>query len=176
MARLFNGTEIIERWSPLDDGPMPEFVPAQWTGPHVALRLADAWRVLGKMPWRSPAPRAFGRNWPPYRIEWHDLMAIIGGGELEALQREANRSRVLPTATQISQMEQATDWPMEHLSDARHVLIVHVCARISSIDGDLDYEIRRRKYDGDAAGWRKLNWTLCDNIADALIGKRIMVF
>jgi hypothetical protein len=121
-------------------------------------------------------PRAFGRAWPQYRVEWTDLLAMIGAGELESLQREANRSRVLPSAKEISQMERAIAWPMEHLRDERHVLIVNVCARIRSIDGDLAYEIKRRKYDGEADAWRRLNWTLCDTIADALIGKRVMVF
>jgi hypothetical protein len=176
MARLFNGEIVTDGWHPLDQHEAPELVPAQWTGPHVALRLADAWRVLSKMPWRSPFPRAFGRAWPSYRVEWTDWLAMLGGGELEAMQREANRSRVLPTAKEISQMEQAIGWPMEHLREPRHVLVVNVCARINSIDGDLDREIKRRHYGGEAEQWRRLNWTLCDTIADALIGDRIMVF
>jgi hypothetical protein len=176
MAKLFHGTEIIEDWSPLDGIPAPEFVPPEWNAAHVGLRLADAWRVLGRMPWRSPYPREFGRCWPPYRIEWTDLMAMIGAGELEAMQRSANRSRVLPSAKEISQMELAIGWPMQYLAEPREVLIVNVCARIKSIDGDLAYEIKRRKYDGEADAWRRLNWTLCDTIADALIGKRVMVF
>jgi hypothetical protein len=176
MARLYNGEAILDNWCPLDGVPAPELVPGQWTAAHVGLRLADAWRVLGRMPWRSPFPRAFGRCWPPYRIEWTDLMAMIGAGELESMQREANRTRVLPTSREISHMEQAIGWPMEHLAEPRHVLIVNVCARMKSVDGDLDREIRRRNYGGEAEAWRRLNWTYCDTIADALIGKRIMVF
>jgi hypothetical protein len=103
-------------------------------------------------------------------------MAMIGAGELEAAQRAANRSRVLPSAKEISQMETAIGWPMQYLAEPREVLIVNVCARIRSIEGDLDYEIKRRKYDGDGDAWRRMNWTLCDTIADALIVKRVMVF
>jgi hypothetical protein len=176
MAKLYNGDEVLDNWHPLDGVPAPELVPSQWNAAHVGLRLADAWRVLGRMPWRSPYPREFGRCWPPYRIEWTDLMAMIGAGELEAMQRSANRSRVLPSAKEISQMEHAIGWPMQYLAEPREVLIVNVCARIKSIDGDLAYEIKRRKYDGEADSWRRLNWTLCDTIADALIGKRVMVF
>ena len=176
MARLFTGTEVIDSWHPLDGSPAPETVPPQWTGPHVALRLADAWRVLSRMPWRSPYPRAFGRWWPPYRVEWHDLLAMLGAGELEAMQREANRVRVLPSAKDISQMEQAMDWPMDYLCDDRHVLIVHVCARVASFDGDLEREIARRRYPGEAAQWQRVNWQLCDKIADALVADRVMVF
>ena len=176
MARLFTGTEVIDSWHPLDGVLAPETVPPQWTGPHVALRLVDAWRVLSRMPWRSPYPRSFGRWWPPYRVEWHDLLAMLGAGELEAMQREANRTRVLPSAKDISQMEQAIAWPMDYLGEARHVLIVNVCARVASFDGDLEREIRRRNYVGEAEQWQQLNWTLCDTIANALIASRVMVF
>ena len=176
MAKLYNGTEVVEHWSPLDDTAMPEFVPAQWTGPHVALRLADAWKILSRTPWKSPYPRGYGGVWPAYKIEWYDLMAIVGGGELESMQRQANRTKLLPTHKEISQMEQAIDWPMDYLSNERAVLVVHVCARMKSVDGDLDREIRRRNYGGEAEQWRRLNWTYCDTIADALIGKQIMVF
>jgi hypothetical protein len=101
---------------------------------------------------------------------------MLGAGELEAMQREANRTRVLPSAKDISQMEQAIAWPMDYLGEARHVLIVNVCARVASFDGDLEREIRRRNYVGEAEQWQQLNWTLCDTIANALIASRVMVF
>jgi hypothetical protein len=176
MARLFHGNEVLENWSPLDGVAAPEFIPLEWTGPHVALRLTDAWRVLGKMPWRSPYPRAFGRWWPSYRVEWTDLLSMIGAGELEAMQRDANRVRLLPSAKEISQMEAAICWPLQYLSEPRHVLITNVCARVASFDGDLAREIRRRKYGGEAEQWQQMNWTLCDNIADRLIEQKVMVF
>jgi hypothetical protein len=176
MARLFTGREVIEDWSPLDGVPAPEFIPAQWTGPHVGQRLADAWRILSKMPWRSPYPRTFGRWWPTYRVEWHDLLSMLGGGELESLQREQNRTRTLPSAKEISQMEQSIGWPLDYLEEPRHVLIVNVVARITSVDGDLEREIRRRNYGGDPDQWRELNWKFCDSIADRLIADRILVF
>jgi hypothetical protein len=176
VAKLFHGTETIEDWSPLDDLPAPEFIPPQWNGPHVQLRLADAWRVLSKMPWRSPYPRAFGSSWPGYRFEWEDLLAMAEAGTLESMQREANRTRVLPSAKDISRMESAISWPMHYLRDSRHVLVVNVVARVASFDGDLQREIRRRRYDGDAEQWQRLNWQLCDSIADSLITDRVMVF
>ena len=176
MPKLFHGTEVLENWSPLDGVPAPEFVPLHWTGPHVARRLADAWRVLSRMPWRSPYPRAFGKWWPSYKPEFADLLAIIDAGELEAMQREANRVRVLPTARDISQMEQAMMWPMDYLAEPRQVLIVNVVSRVTSFDGDLSREIRRKGYDGEAEEWRALHWRYCDAIADRLIDDRVMVF
>lgn len=176
MARLFTGNEVIEAWNPLDGVPPPEFIPDEWNGPHVALRLSDAWRTLGKIPMPRFAPRAFGRNWPQYRIEWTDLLSMIGAGEIEALQREQNRVRVLPSAKEISRMEQAIMWPLQYLKEAREVLIVNVCARMSAVDGNLHREIRRRRYGGEAEEWRKQNWKLCDRIADGLVKDRVLVF
>lgn len=121
MARLFTGLETIDNWSPLDGVPAPEYVPVQWTGPHVGLRLADAWRVLSRMPWRSPYPRSYGRWWPSYRVEFTDVLAMIETDGLEDMQREQNRVRVLPSARAITQMEAAISWPMDYLADSEQV-------------------------------------------------------
>jgi hypothetical protein len=128
------------------------------------------------MPWRSPFPRAFGQTWPKYRLEWFDLLAIVGGGELDSMYRQANKVRVLPSARDISRMEIALDWPAVYLQAPRAVLIVHTCARVLSFDGDLAREMRKRRYPGVAEQWQKLNWALCNKIADGLIGERVAVF
>jgi hypothetical protein len=176
MAKLFHGNEVLDNWSPLDGVQAPEFVPPQWTGPHVGRRLADAWLILARMPWRSPYPRAFGQTWPNYKLEWFDLLAIVGGGELEAVHREQNRTRILPSARQITEMELAISWPMKYLREAQHVLVVNTCARVDSFNGDLAVEIKRRRYDGEADQWRRSHWKHCDRIADGLIGHRVVVF
>jgi hypothetical protein len=176
MARLFTGKEVIDSWNPLDGVPPPDYVPSEWNGPHVASRLADAWRTLMKIPMLEFGPRSFGKTWPAYRIEWTDLLSMVGAGELEAMQREHNRTRVLPSANEISKMEKAISWPLRYLANARDVLIVNVCARMIAIDGNLRREIKKRRYGGDAEQWRKQNWRLCDNIADGLIGERVLVF
>ena len=126
-------------------------------------------------------PRAFGRWWPNYRVEWDDLLSMIGAGELEAMQRQANRVRILPSAKEITWMEQSIAWPMDYLETPRAVLIVNVCARVASWSGELDHddlarEIRRRNYGGEPEQWQQLNWRLCDQIADGLIADRVMVF
>jgi hypothetical protein len=176
MAKLFQGSEVVDDWHPLDGVAPPEFVPPQWNGPHVARRLADAWLILARMPWRSPFPRAFGQTWPRYKLEWFDLLAIVGGGELAAMQREQNRTRILPSARQISEMEQAIAWPLDYLRAPEHVLIVNTCARVDSYNGDLAVELKRRRYDGDADTWRRSHWKHCDSIADSLIADRVVVF
>jgi hypothetical protein len=39
-----------ESWHPLDGVPPPEYVPPAWDGPHVGLRLCDAFKTLAAMP------------------------------------------------------------------------------------------------------------------------------
>lgn len=176
MARLFTGGETIDDWNPLDGVPAPEYVPNEWNGPHVGVRLIDAWRTLAKIPMPRFWPRGFGRMWPSYRIEWTDLLSMIGAGELEAMQREMNRVRVLPSAMEISQMEKSIAWPLDYLDQARQVLIVNVCARMTAIEGNLQREIQRRGYGGEPEAWKKLNWSLCNRIADGLIRDKVLVF
>ncbi len=176
MARLFTGNEVLDGWSPLDGVPAPDFVPGGWNGPHVGVRLADAWRTLAKIPMPRFYPRGFGGGWPSYRIEWTDLLSMVGAGELEAMQREVNKVRVLPSAAEISKMEKAIAWPMVYLNKPRDVLIVNVCARMAAIDGNLQREIKRRRYGGEAENWSRTNWKLCDRIADGLVKDRVLIF
>jgi hypothetical protein len=176
MARLFNGTEVIDEWHPLDDVPPPKYTPATWNGPHVQTRLIEAWRVLNLTAWHPPYPRSFGRTWPPYKLEWHDLLAMVGGGELESMQREQNRTRIWPSSVEIKEMETAILWPMTYLDNEDEAKIVNVCARVGSFGGDLGREMQRRRYTGNAEQWQQLNWKLCDKIADGLIADRVTVF
>jgi hypothetical protein len=74
-------------------------MPPQWTGPH-GLRLADAWRVLSRMPWRALSARI--RPLVAALSRGVDRLWPCWAGELEAMQREANRTRVLPTSREIS--------------------------------------------------------------------------
>ena len=115
--------------------------------------------------------------WPSYQVEWTDLLAWAGDvGVVQAFERKANRVRILPSAKEISEMERALMWPLQYLKGARKVLICNVCARVASFDGDLDREIRRRKYRGNAEHWQRLNWKYCDRIADGLILDKVAVF
>ncbi len=178
MAKLFCGGELVdESWHPLDDREPPPYVPPIWTGPHVFARIIAAWQTLNKMPWRSPFPRKYGPTWPvAYRLEWHDLLVLVGSGELDAVQREQNRVRLQPSAREISEMEQALHWPLTYLRRDRHVLIVNTVARIKSFDGDLAREMRRKRYQGNAEQWTKLSWQLCETIAEGLIRQCVVVF
>ena len=73
-------------------------------------------------------------------------------------------------------MEQAIGWPLDYLAEPSQVLIVNVVSRVTSFDGDLAREMRRKGYDGEAEEWQRESWRLCDAIADRLIDERVMVF
>jgi hypothetical protein len=176
MARLFTGLETIDNWNPLDDGPASDFLPVQWHGPHVQLRLVDAWKTLNRMPTGQIRPKGWGNAWPSYRHEWSDLMNMIEDGKIEAYYRQANRVRILPSAREITMMEIIMEWPWKYLRQPRSMLIVNICAKVKMFDGNLQREIRKRHYGGNAEHWQKLNWKLCDRIADGLIRDRVAVF
>jgi hypothetical protein len=182
VARLFTGLEVIQNWSPLDDAPAPDFTPAEWNGPHVQKCLADAWKTLGHLPAGNIWPKGFANCWPRYRIEWFDLLALVGAGvqEVEAFYRQMNRTRTLPTSKEISRMEKALVWPLEYLAGPRQCLIVNVCAKVMARYGELgdvlQREIKRRRYRGHADHWQRLNWKYCDKIADGLIKDKEVVF
>jgi hypothetical protein len=177
MARLLSGNVVLDTdWHPLDGVDPPPYVPTTWCGEHVQTKLADAWRVLHKMPWRSPFPRAYGASWPQYRLDWIDVMTAIGAGEFEAMQTRQNHVRILPSAKQISEMEISIVWPLTYLQSERAIRIVNTCAKVKSIDGDLSREMRRRGLRGDPDQWQKLNWRFCDRISDGLRRDRVVVF
>lgn len=178
MARLFTGAEVIDDWNPLDGVPPPDFVPIQWTGPHVGTRLADAWRTLIDLPMMWPGPRGYGSCWPPYRFEWDDLLSMIGAGEFEAMARQRNRVRVLPSALDISHMETAISWCGTYLlSSPESIRAVNFCARVQSFDGDLAEELHRFGYDQKQSDeWQRRSWDGCERIADGLIADCVSVF
>jgi len=58
-------------WHPLDDGPAPEYVPpSEWNGPHVGVRLCDAFKTLAMMPNRGASTKLAPGFWPEYHYEW----------------------------------------------------------------------------------------------------------
>ena len=81
--------------------------PDSWDGPHVALRLPQAFRTLQMIPARI-RPAEYGSSMPRYTHDWADLLAQAAA-EAEAQehrQRLKNRARVMPTTADITRMEQ----------------------------------------------------------------------
>jgi len=128
MRRLLRGDDILEDWFPVhDDGSLPEYIPNQWTGPHVGKRLIESYRTLAKLPMAN-GPRFLSGFWPEWTREWTDEMARLeaDAAQLEAEARAANRVHILPSAAEISRMEAAISWPGHYLAKTRPILAVTV--------------------------------------------------
>lgn len=110
-------------WSPLDGLPMPDYVPDFWTGPHVGLRLVEAFKCLANLSMRGGG--GSGGCWPHYCHDWADLLAQNESDDSEKDQRirQQNRARIAPSAQEISRMETAISWAGRYLpqGDARLV-------------------------------------------------------
>jgi hypothetical protein len=117
-ARLDQVARLIpaaNKWNPLEcAGPVPEYIPPQWDGPHVGLRLAQAFATLARLP--GLILRGYGAAWPEYAYEFGDLT----DHDQYDRERDAaaqNRARLMPAAREISRMEVAIVWPAHYLGD-----------------------------------------------------------
>jgi hypothetical protein len=130
-------------WHPLDDMPAPEYIPSAWDGPHVGLRLADAFRTLSQMPSRSIS--AHSGYWPEYYYEWEDLLAQktadVATQEDDASDR--NRTKLHPSAKEISQMEMAICWPGRYIHDTSIAKVVQQVAFCRARDLDMQHVSRK---------------------------------
>jgi hypothetical protein len=168
---------LVEDWHPLDGVAAPEYVPPSWNGAHVGMRLTDAWRTLIRMPLGDFGPRTFQHCWPAYRVEWDDLMEMIGAGELEAFQREQNRTREYPSAKQIAEMDRAFGWPGTYLRNRiALVLCLNVCCWSRASGARLDTLIHRRGLEDGEQAVLSLSWQACDVIARGLNREEVGVF
>jgi hypothetical protein len=111
-------------WHPLSGVPAPDYVPAQWDGPHVGRRLIEAFRTLSLMP-VSTRPRSFRSSWPDCAQEATDYFAAAIDQTLGAeLEEGRNRVRLTPTGVEIQRMEQAIGWPAHYLASRAMLAVV----------------------------------------------------
>jgi hypothetical protein len=124
MPRLLgNQIAIDDSWHPLSGHKAPEYVPPFWIGPHVGLRLVEAFRTLQNMPING-VPSGFVNSWPEYRYSWTDELAQAGADQ-EQQQSEAkarNYTKINPSAQAIARMEQAIVWPARYLAGVPQLL------------------------------------------------------
>ena len=174
--RLIPGNE----WSPLDGVPMPEYIPEQWDGPHVGVRLIDGFKTLANMPNRGRHKAVMG-FWPETWVEWEDMLAQTGSDK-DTQERDAaarNRVRLRPSAQEITRMETVLLWPVTYLA-SRSALgqsvarVVQVVAFMRSRDLDLNAAARRLKMGSKQL--RMVNRTGLDRIAGELRRAREPVF
>jgi hypothetical protein len=86
----------------------PDELPTEWTVPHVAYRMVEAFRTLRKMPSRI-GPRSGGNAWPAMLQEFADL---IDEDAMANARAAFVHDRHRPKAAEIARMEEALAWPM----------------------------------------------------------------
>jgi hypothetical protein len=131
-----------DEWHPLeDDGPAPEYVPPARAGPHVGLRLTDAFRTLSQLPNRGASTKLTPGFWPEYYYKWEDLLAqkIADVATQEDDARSRNRARVQPSAREITRMETAISWPGRYITEPDIARIVQRVALARSRELDMSY-------------------------------------
>ena len=132
VMQIVREAELIpanERWNPLEHVVSPEYIPPVWIGPHVGLRLIQAFKTLARLP--MPRMVCNSGYWPGTRMEWVDIVEIERDWRLnpgsdskgEALQQWARR-RGLPSAMEIGRMELAIAWPARYLAARYQVMRV----------------------------------------------------
>jgi hypothetical protein len=156
------------KWNPLEDGAMTEVLPERWNGPHVAVRLAQAFETLRATP--APlGPRAYGGIWPAYLSDWVDLLNRVGMAPTD----EAPRQRDRPTVEQITRMEQAVGWGPRYL---RPPLIEAVQGMALARASGRDVEWLAKVLDTSAEMLQTRNWAGSEKIAAGLCRDRVAVF
>jgi hypothetical protein len=175
-VRLIKASEI--KFNPLEDGAMDEVLPAQWHGPHVGVRIADAFITLSRLP-ASMARSSLG-FWPDYQYSWQDMLAQMEQAEEEQLRekRNANRVRLAPGRQEITRMEQSICWPMQYLGHAPQLaLAVNIKAMALAFGRDEQWVGRKYAPNGGRADLcQRNNWEGCALIAEALIRDKVAVF
>ena len=134
-----------ERCNAVEGFAAVDYIPPNWTGPHVGHRLIEAFKTLARMPGLHFANGS--GYWPAYHYDWADLLAQQ---EMEKDEREKrdrdinNRVRIPPTAVDVSRMEIAIGWPAHYLRSRPLILrIVQRVAVLKSRDSELDSIARR---------------------------------
>lgn len=163
-------------WSPLDGVPAPEYVPEHWTGPHVGLRLIEAFKTLADLPSMGGGGGTRG-FWPEYWPEWADLLAQQQADDAmkEDEARARNRSRSRPSAQAISRMEAAIRWPGQYIrnNDGLARLVQRVAFHRSQ-ERELEYLAHKMRI--TPHNLRSENRVGLDRIADGLHRDHVSVF
>lgn len=147
-----------------------------WDAELVGAAIVQAFVTLDLLP-KVLTPRGPGSNWPKTMVEWTDQLAQA---ELEASERldrqqEANRTKLCPSALEISQMEIAFDWLRElRIEDSGMAIIVTNWA-LRTARGRSIRRLCVEKHWSPRTFWRKRAKAL-DSLAVSLNARRARVF
>jgi hypothetical protein len=159
----------LQDFSPLDD----DAPPATWSGSRVSRRLVEGFKTLRLIPLKG-MPTGFKNAWPPYMVEWEDLLAQQAQGELEATQRQQNRVRLQPSLRDVTRAEAVVCWPL-YLKDREPLLLaVNRVGWAFALDRDATFVAAR--HGGMSETWLARYVQGCDVIAAGLRRDRVPVF
>lgn len=104
----------VKGGSPLENIPLPEYVPETWTVEWVATRMIKAWEFAGFGMTYGPSTRAF---WPEYFHTLRDMNGWLEGDfRARPLEEWAKMGRRL-SAHELALNGQAESWPLAYLRD-----------------------------------------------------------
>jgi hypothetical protein len=159
-----------EAWHPLDGAPCPEYIPEQWDGVHVSVRLVEGFKTLGCLPERDRHKQSASGFWPVTWVEWTDMLAQTNS---DTAQREIdakikNKVRSRPTAQDVGRMEIVLMWPAKYLAD-KSVMMARVVQAVALMRAkDYDSEKIARKLCMGLKHVRRVNREGLDLIACGL--------
>lgn len=87
-------------------------IPLSWTPEHVQNRMVEAFDILMRSGTRV-GPGRHGNGWPAMIHEFSDLVDAQARAIAEKEKQQARAAR--PTADELSRMNEALAWPMNHL-------------------------------------------------------------
>jgi hypothetical protein len=160
-------------WHPLDGVPAPEYIPRDWDGVHVGKRLIEGFRTLARVhvEW---GPRRIATAWPLYRQDHREWFAALVDAENPTQHVAArNRTRLAPTAIEITRMEAVIAWAGRYL-DAELSRVVQTVARYRALDWSSDDIARKLRC--SPAHLRQCNRAGLDEIAIGLRRSRVAIF
>jgi hypothetical protein len=161
--------DLLQDFSPLDD----DAPPATWSGNWVSRRLIEGFKTLRLIPFKGK-PTGFKNAWPPYMVEWEDLVARQEQGELEVTQREQNRVRLQPSLRDVTRAEAVVCWPL-YLKDREPLLLaVNRVGWAFALDRDATFVAAR--HGGMSETWLGRYLRGCGAIADGLRRDHVPVF
>ena len=145
------GEVSAEKWNPLEDGPMPDYIPPRWDSPHVIRRYTEALDLLKHTPLGRIFPKDAQTCWPSYPLDWNTFMGRMSAdvttmaveGKLDAefvaayqdWTADRNRYRDLPTREQLSEMNRALRWHVHYLWSQPKMRLAYHCYCDASAKG-----------------------------------------
>lgn len=141
-----------------------------YSGHYVKERLEEACRTLQRLPMpRHGKPREFGNYWPDTILDFWAMWNALDQDEKDERAKNLNRTRIMATPQQITEMDEALAW-LNYILDPRHRRVVFARAlgirpsKLTKVCGVHRHTIRNWCESGVARITTALNdCTICTN-------------